>query len=139
MLDGAPPTSWRRRLRLSVRALMVIVLITGGGIGWLMYRARVQRDAVAAIQRAGGLTYYDWDMRDINTPDFNLLVANRSRQPKWRKWLIERIGPDYLGTVRSVTLIGPGNADPVMPYISQLEDLEELSFRKNERGKRLHR
>jgi internalin A len=129
MLDEAPPTLWRRRLRLSVRALMVVVLITGGGLGWLMYRARVQRDAVAAIRRAGGLTYYDWEMRESNTPDFNLLVVNRNGMPKWRKWLIEMIGPDYLGTVRSVTLPGPTNADPIMPYVSQLEDLEELSFR----------
>ncbi len=78
---------------------------------------------------AGGLTYYDWEMREINAPDFNLLVANRNGLPKWRKWLIEMIGPDYFGTVRSVTLPGPGNADPIMPYVSQLEDLEELSFR----------
>jgi hypothetical protein len=87
MLDEAPPTLWRRRLRLSVRALMVVVLITGGGLGWLMYRARVQRDAVAAIRRAGGLTYYDWDMSEINTPDLNLLVPNRNVLPKTRKSL----------------------------------------------------
>ena len=65
-------------------ALMVVVLITGGGFGWLMYRARIQRDAVAAIRRAGGLTYYDWEMREINAPDFNLLVANRKGLPKWQ-------------------------------------------------------
>ena len=44
-------SSCRRRLRLSVRALMVLVLITGGGLGWLVYSARIQRDAIAAIQR----------------------------------------------------------------------------------------
>ncbi len=39
-MPGQPPAdSWRRGLRLSVRALMVVVLVTGGGIGWVMYRA----------------------------------------------------------------------------------------------------
>ena len=82
------------------------------------------------------MTYYDWEMREINTPDLNLLVANRNSLPKWRKslpkwrkWLMEVMGPDYLGTVRSVTVSGPGNADPIMPYVSQLKGLEELSFR----------
>jgi hypothetical protein len=28
---------------------MVLVLIIGGGLGWVIHRARVQREAVAAI------------------------------------------------------------------------------------------
>ncbi len=47
-------TGIRARSRLSVRALMVLVLVCGGWLGWVVHRARVQKDAVAAIERAGG-------------------------------------------------------------------------------------
>jgi hypothetical protein len=52
----------RKRLRgLSVRMLMLVVLVVGGWLGWVCYRARVQREAVAAIMAAGGEVYYDWE------------------------------------------------------------------------------
>jgi hypothetical protein len=54
MPERPSPHAWRRRLRLSVRGLMVVVLVTGGGLGWVIHRAQVQRDAVAAIKHAGG-------------------------------------------------------------------------------------
>jgi hypothetical protein len=61
MPEQPSPHSWRRRLRISVRGLMVIVLITGGVLGWVIHRTHVQRDAVAAIRRAGGNIRYDWE------------------------------------------------------------------------------
>ena len=42
------------RVQSSVRALMALVLALGVGLGWFVHRAQVQRDAVAAILRAGG-------------------------------------------------------------------------------------
>jgi hypothetical protein len=56
--------SWFRRPRLSVRASMVLVLLLGGGIGWVVRIARIQRGAVAAIQRAGGRVWYSWEFKD---------------------------------------------------------------------------
>jgi hypothetical protein len=104
----------------------LLVLITGGGLGWIMYRARVQRDAVAAIQAAGGFADYDWDLTESKLPDFDVLNKNRKGVSGWRKWVIDRIDPDYVGTIRSVKLLGPGDADPIMPYVAQLPGLEEL-------------
>lgn len=49
----------RRAVRLSVPALMALVLLIGGGIGWVAYRARVQKDAVASIHKAGGNVLVD--------------------------------------------------------------------------------
>ena len=43
---------YRPSLRLSVRALMVVVLLGGGLLGWAMHRTRVRREALAAIQHA---------------------------------------------------------------------------------------
>jgi len=49
---------WRRFLRFSVRWMIVIVLVIGGWLGWLVRNARIQRDAVAAITKAGGDVIY---------------------------------------------------------------------------------
>ena len=60
MLENPSPKSWRHCIRFSVRALMVFVLTLGGMLGWIVYQAHVQRDAVLAVQRAGGRVWYDW-------------------------------------------------------------------------------
>ena len=43
---------------------MALVLILGGGLGWFTYRARVQREAVAVIQSAGGDVAFSWQRSD---------------------------------------------------------------------------
>ena len=45
---------WRRYLRFSVRGLIVLILVIGAGLGWIVRRASIQRNAVATIERAGG-------------------------------------------------------------------------------------
>ena len=66
MTDQAKPALhfWRRFLRFSVRGLIVLVLVVGVWLGWLVPHARIQRDAVAAITRAQGSAYYDWEWKD---------------------------------------------------------------------------
>ena len=54
MPDHPSPRSRRHRLRVTVRTMMTLVLILGSGLGWIVRRAQIQREAVAAIQRAGG-------------------------------------------------------------------------------------
>ena len=46
--------------------LMVFVLLIGGTLGWIAYRARVQRDVVAAIEQADGSVWYEWERRMAN-------------------------------------------------------------------------
>jgi hypothetical protein len=63
-MDTAPlPRRWWKRplLRLSVRMLMVLVLLVGGGLGWVVRRATIQRQAVESIKKAGGRVAYDWE------------------------------------------------------------------------------
>ncbi len=52
---------WRRFLRFSVRGLIVVVLVIGAWLGWLVRSARIQREAVAAIEHARGSVSYDWE------------------------------------------------------------------------------
>jgi hypothetical protein len=51
MPTAAVARPWRKYMRISVRGLVVAVLVLGGGFGWVVNRARVQREAVAAIER----------------------------------------------------------------------------------------
>ncbi len=50
---------WRRlRVRISIRTLLVLVLLVGGGLGWIVNSARIQRLAVESIRKNSGLVVY---------------------------------------------------------------------------------
>jgi hypothetical protein len=92
MPDQPTSKTSRKRLRMSVRALMMSVLVLGGGLGWIVHEAQVQREAVAAIRkRAGGNALYDWQLVDDEIV--------RSRGSWWPRWIMNRVGPDYLSSV----------------------------------------
>jgi len=126
-LAGSRPASSRRRgrrLGISLRALIVAVLVCGGGLGWVAWRARLQREAVAAIKRAGGSVVYDWDWADGRRS------GAKQRRP-WPKWLVDAVGPDLLGSVLAVYL-GRVRDAPVPPelmrQVGRLGRLEALSL-----------
>jgi hypothetical protein len=50
--------------RLSLRGLIIVVLLAGGLLGWFVRSARIQRQAVAAIEKAGGSVAYEWDFQN---------------------------------------------------------------------------
>ncbi len=60
MPDQPLPASRQHRFRFRVRDLILLVLVFGASLGWMVRSARIQRDAVAAIESAGGSVYYDW-------------------------------------------------------------------------------
>jgi internalin A len=111
--------SWFRRPRLSVRASMVLVLLLGGGIGWVVRSARIQRGAVAAIQRAGGRVWYSWEFKDGKP------ISNS--RPWWPRWLVDRVGVDYFGRVVMVVENG-GGSDEVLIQVGRLDRVEELNL-----------
>jgi Leucine-rich repeat (LRR) protein len=64
-------------------------LLIGGGLGWIVHQARVQRDAVAAIESAGGRVVYDWQLNNGR--------LNPIGQPWAPKPLVDACGVDYFG------------------------------------------
>jgi internalin A len=86
--------SCRRYARFSVRGLIVLVLVIAVVLGWVVHRAQVQRDAVAAIRKAGGSIQYDWQYKDGQ--------AVRSGRPRGPMWMADRLGADYFDTVTTV-------------------------------------
>jgi hypothetical protein len=61
----APPARRRSRIRLSARGLTILVLVLGAGPGWVIRPARMQREAVTAIQRLGGNVTYDLSPEEL--------------------------------------------------------------------------
>ena len=90
MPDHPLPASRRRWLRISVRALLLLVLLIGCWLGWMVRAARIQREAVATIQRAGGSVLYDWEWENGYPKNDGPWAPN---------WLVDRLGIDYFGSV----------------------------------------
>src|SRR5262245_42630968 len=90
--DGGMETStkrpWWNRLRLSLRGLIALVLLIGGGMGWMVRSARVQRDAVAALERTPSAVFYDWQRVKIGSLSGYKLDA----APPWPRWLGDPLG-----------------------------------------------
>ncbi len=78
----------RFRIRISVRALMSVVLVIGIVLGWYIYRARLQRAAVRAIQARGGIVEYDYKY------DSSLDQRNRKGKTWTPAWLQNAVGDD---------------------------------------------
>ena len=88
----------RPRLRLSVRLLMVIVLLLGGGLGWVVHRVRVQSRGRRGDQEDTGRTAAEYDYSFL--PPYS---DDPPHQPGWRDWLVDRVGIDYFENAVSVT------------------------------------
>ena len=119
MPAGPVSRPWRRYLRFSVRGLIVVVLVIGGGLGWIVRQAHVQRDAVAAIEKSGGGVSYHWGWRD---------GKSIPRGKPWApKWLVDRIGVDYFGHVTAVGL-SPTETDSAIVHVGHLTQLQRLTI-----------
>jgi hypothetical protein len=114
--ETEPKPKKRRWLALSVRALMIAVLIFAGVLGWIVHRANVQRDAVAAIEKTGGTVRYEWQ-KPSGKP------INFKAEPNWPKWLVDTLGVDYFGHVVMVNL-GKSATDAEMAHVGQLSRLQ---------------
>jgi internalin A len=119
MPDQPLSKNWRYPLRVSVRALMILVLVLAAGFGQIVRTERVQHAAVAAIKNAGGSVRYDWELKNgKRIPD---------AKPWAPQWLVNQIGVDYFGNVVSVILTDTGT-DMELAYVGRLRRLERLTL-----------
>jgi Leucine Rich repeat len=125
-----PRTRWRLpRVRVSVRALMGVVLVLGVLLGWYVRSVRIQREAVAAIRRAGGSFAYDWQWghREQRT----IVYTGKPRAPSW---LASIVPADYVANVVLVDLAlragkRPDPADDeTLAHVGRLGHLESLEL-----------
>jgi len=110
---------WHRYLRFSMRGLIVLVLVTGGGLGWFVRSARDQYAAVKAIEAARGNVSYQWEWKNGRyIPD---------GAPWWPKWLSDRIGIEYLASVTCVQFFF-NCTDKELVHLGRLNQVDTLSL-----------
>jgi hypothetical protein len=103
---------------------MVVVGLVSGFLGWTLYRARVQRDAVWAIERAGGRVLYDCEWR----------WGKGTMPPTGAIWSphpwFESIGIDYVSNVVFVDL-GDRGSDELLEHVGRLPKLKYLRLARS--------
>jgi hypothetical protein len=117
-MDTPKKHRWWKRLRISLGAFLALVLVIGGWLGWIVRSGRIQRDAVAAIRRAGGQVWYEWEYRD------GRYFMGEFTCP-WPKWLVDHVGVDCLGNVIRVDLTRRAS-DAELAHVGNLGRLEGL-------------
>jgi len=104
-----------RLLRFSVRGLIVVVLAIGAVLGWVVRSAQIQRDAVAAIEKAGGHVVYESFWYGRSAP------PKQTGVPTFPGWLGKFVSIDYLAHVTAVTLnSSPRVTDDTLEQIGAL-------------------
>ena len=124
-----PRTRWRLpRVRVTVRALMGVVLVLGVVLGCYVRSVRIQQEAVAAIRRAGGSLAYDWQWGDRKPGMF--IYTGKPRAPEW---LAKIVPVDYVARVVMVDLVPRGGnrpdpTDETLAHVGRLGHLESLEL-----------
>ena len=117
LFSGSP----KARRGFSVRAMMVLVLIVGGWLGWIVHDAQVQRDAVQAIRNAGGMVSYEWEWKSGR--------YDWKARPRCPTWLLDMIGVDYVYNVKMAVVSSVvTNVDVVLAQVARLSRLEILQL-----------
>jgi hypothetical protein len=92
---------------------MLLIVAVAGWLGWICHRARVQREAVAAIEAAGGTVNYDWE--------WTWESRHVGGSPGW---LRRQLGPGFFEKARMVAMHKADDA--VMTHIGRLPHLQVL-------------
>ena len=110
----------RHWLRISIRALMALILLIACALGWMVNRARVQRIAVAAVRKAGGTAMYDFERSWATAP--------RRRLPAWRRLIANAIGIDFVSSVTLIQTPLDGSDSNCQNVLARLGDFERLEY-----------
>ena len=107
--DIRPKVRWKT---ISLRGPLLVILVIALWLGWIVNKARQEREAVAALQKFGGLVHYDWEF--VNGP-VKVPRGNSIWMPSWGKftpggkpwapnWMRRTVGDDYFQSIVHVSL-----------------------------------
>jgi hypothetical protein len=103
-MQTTPDTTHRRRLRVSLRALLLVIAVVGLCLGWYANKVYRQRTTAAFIKANGGVVAYDWFLAYNQSSAFGA----RMREPPGPGWLRRVIGD---GLFQEIELISLSNVD----------------------------
>jgi hypothetical protein len=99
--------------------MMTLVLILGGGLGWIVHRAHEQRAAVAALKSSIGTIQYDWQFKDGR--------RIQNGKPWEPRWLVDLLGVDYFHDVTMISF-SDGLTDADMACLGKLTRIDTLAL-----------
>lgn len=98
----------RRYLTFSLRKLFVLLTALAVWLGVVVHRAREQREAVEAIEAAGGVVRYDWQYDSFvarrDGVSFDFPLSNSMREPSGPLWMRRFIGDEFFQQVWAVQI-----------------------------------
>ena len=114
--------------------MMILVLVFGAWLGWFVRRVQVQKDAVAAIQKAGGTVMtFEWRNGGSNPYRNSWIPEWLGGDEAWMPlWMTRGAGLEYFGNVVDVSLIPTRANDPqaandaTLAFVGQLGRLQGL-------------
>ncbi|MEM8946799.1 MAG: hypothetical protein AAGD11_16615 [Planctomycetota bacterium] len=111
-------SGFSRLFRVRLRTLLFVVTIFALLVGFVSYKARLQRDAVSALRSRGFGVAYDYQMPSLWDPQIQAT-------PFGPKWLHALIGDDYFHSVALVTSGRPVTRED-MTHIAAFPELQRL-------------
>jgi hypothetical protein len=104
-----PKVRWKT---ISIRGMLLLVLAIGLWLGWIVNKARQQREAVAALQKFGGFVHYDWEFKNgpVKVPRGNhIWMASWGKytpkaKPWAPEWMRRALGDEYFQSIAHVSL-----------------------------------
>ena len=134
--------SRRRWLQFSLRGFLVVLTAFAVWLGVIVKRARVQREAVKAIEAKGGFVQYDWqvDLKRMSRIEGfeHYKVFRKYGSPGGPAWLRQRIGNDYFQNVVTVEFywdplkdrsFNESTLPALVPHLQNLGALKLLTVR----------
>jgi|SRR6185437_4873040 len=121
----------RRWLQFSLRGFFVLLTVSAIWLGVLSNRAREQREAVKAIEAAGGVVHYDWEVEFSASVDS--LITDRRAEPPGPDWLRRTIGEEYfqeIGMVifQDIRVTSEPNVLEALPHFRRMPGLRSVRF-----------
>ena len=111
----------RRWLQFSLRTFVIVITLFAMWLGYISFRAREQRTAVARIKELSGRVEYDYQSE-----------KNPQKSPPGWPWLRRIVGDEYFQDVAAVHLDGTKVSDADLRLICKLRRTKRLSLNRTE-------
>ena len=105
---------WRRLFQYRLRTLLILTAMSAALFAWWSYKARQQREAVAALKEADAFIRYDYQVQKLKRPRY------------WPAWMVTAVGIDYFANVDLVQFDRIQSTSAGLKHLKSLDRLRSL-------------